>query len=114
MRRVGAASLATVSPTARPARNTAAKEGDVTEMFAESIQVPACVIPAAPEAAPAVAEAAPSRAERGFEPTRPTWHQRMTRAIAARFRKTPREESQGPDPRLERFQSRRSGLDPSN
>ena len=106
MRRVGPASLATVNPTARPARKTAAKDGDVTEMFAEAIALPACVAPAA-----TVQTAAPQPAP---EPTRATWHERAARAIAARFRRRPREApSQGPDPRLERFHTRRSGSDPS-
>jgi hypothetical protein len=109
MRRVGAASLATINPMARPARDQASREGDVTEMFAETIQLPACIAPAAAAPAPAPAEPEP-----GPEPERLTWHERAARAIAARFRRAPRgEEPQGPDMRLERFQSRRSGPSPS-
>ncbi len=104
MRRVGAASLATVNPTARPARKTAAKDGDVTEMFAESIALPACIAPAAAQTA---------TPDPALKPARAAWHERAARAIAARFRRTPREEPPGPDPRLERFYTRRSGADPS-
>ena len=52
MRRVSAASLVTINPMVRPDRDVAGKDGDVTEMFAEAIKVPACVVPAA-EPAPA-------------------------------------------------------------
>ena len=116
MRRVGAASLATINPMARPARDEAAREGNVTEMFAEPLALPACVVPAAAEPAPTVAPPARSPAEpsSGSEPPRSTWHERAMRAIVARFRRTPREgEPLGPDQRLERFQSRRSGSGPS-
>jgi hypothetical protein len=117
MRRVGVASLTTVNPLARPARDPAAKDGDVTEMFAEKIEVPSCVVPAAAAPAPGPAETDPSPAARPSEPepARPTWHERMTRAIAARFQRGPRpDESDAAKERLERFRTRRAGPDPSN
>jgi len=135
MRRVGAASLVTINPMARPDRDAAGKDGNVTGMFAEAIKVPACVMPVAeePVRAPAppppplarpVAEPAPTLASPlaepapdlvavrdAPEPARPTWHERMTRAIVARFRRAPSEDEAADDAkeRLERFQSRRSG-----
>ncbi len=46
----------------RPDRETAGKDGDVTEMFAEAIKVPACVMPAAEEPAQASPRPAPQPA----------------------------------------------------
>jgi len=92
MRRVTAASLASAAPAARAA---AAKEGNMTDIFAEPIApVPACVLPAAADAPQLVAA-----------PPRPAWRDRL----AARFRRAPREDHAAPDPRVERFQTRRSG-----
>ena len=94
MRRVTAVLLASAAVAARTA--TAPKQGDVTDLFAEPIApLPACVAPAA--APPPLPAEAP----------RPAWRDRL----AARFRRAPRAEQSASDPRLERFQMRRLGLD---
>jgi hypothetical protein len=106
MRRVALASLARATPPARVA--AAGKDGDMTEMFAEPLApLPACVAPAAASPPPPVAAEAP----------RPAWRDRSfkkARALAARFRRAPREEQSAPDPRFERFQMRRSGPGPAD
>jgi hypothetical protein len=122
-RRVGAASLSAINPMVRPPHDVASKDGNVTEMFVEAIAVPACVRPAVepelPEPAPepAMADPAPvapsAEPSPDGEPARPTWHERMTRAISARFRRAPREDeavgvADDAKERLERFHSRRS------
>lgn len=129
MRRVeGASSLATINPTVRTARDSAGKEGDVSEMFAETISIPACVVPAAAEPQPLPAAIPPAAAEpqplpaavepapqSEAQPQRLAWHERMTRAIASRFRRPPREEEpETASERLERFHMRRSGPGPNS
>ena len=94
MRRVAAAPLAGAAVAARTV-SAVAKEGDITDLFAEPIAIPACVAPVA--ATPPIPAEAPRLA----------WRDRL----AARFRRAPRGEPSTSDPRIERLQMRRLGLD---